>query len=389
MQLIDSVDARRTALFSIASLGTAGCHDGLVTRASSEVAGYSDSFATTVVSPSIGARVDSATSGFSGGARYLADVVSTASPDIVATASPRWSETRHAGSAFTQYKPGALGVSAAGSFSYSPDYVSRGGTGAFLVDADDKHWSFSIGGGYNRDSIGRTNTPLSVFSRTLDVAILSGGATRIVDERTWVNVTTDVFVERGDPSKPYRYVPLFAPDAVSGIGSGASLARVTAAKILQPLEQLPLARDRVAVTFRIAHRFDRTTLRAEERVYGDTWGILASTTDVRLYLDAGERLSWGPSARANAQSGATFYSHAYTSTGPTDVPTFRTGDRELGPLVSASLGGRARYEIAGDGEKVGLAIGLLVDGTLTHFFQALYVTERVSGLGVLSLEARF
>ena len=66
-------------------------------RGSTEVGAYQDTLAVSVLTPSVGLAVESPTAGYNLAGRYLVDIVTAASPDIVATASPRWTEVRHAG----------------------------------------------------------------------------------------------------------------------------------------------------------------------------------------------------------------------------------------------------------------------------------------------------
>ncbi|MBX3185356.1 MAG: DUF3570 domain-containing protein [Labilithrix sp.] len=361
-----------------------------VVRASSEIGAYHDSFATSVLTPSVTGRVEDAASGWQGQARYLVDVVTAASPDVVATASPRWSETRHAGSASIGYKPRAIGGMLSGSTSYTPDYLSFGIAATGIVDLDDKHWTLSATAGYARDTIGRTGTSFAAFSRTLETVSGALVASRVLGPRTLGVVVADVVFERGDGSKPYRYVPMFAPGDVSRVPRGASALAVASARIqARPLEQLPLRRERGALTLRIAHRFDGATLRIDERLYGDTWGMAASTTDVRALFDVGPRVVLGPTTRFHAQTAVGFYERAYTASGPGDIPALRTGDRELGALVAASAGGSLRVGLGGDEDPMGTWIGLLGDGTWTEIADALYVERRWSALGALTFEARF
>jgi hypothetical protein len=365
--------------------------DAPIVRASSEVGAYRDSFATAVLTPTVAGRVESPTAGWSVQGRYLVDVVSAASPDVIATASPRWSETRHAGSADVRYKPGAVGGGIGASASYTPDYFSRGAQGSAVVDLDaNKTWTLSAGLGFARDTIGRTGRPFSAFSRELDTFSGSLGLTRVIGPRTLGSVVVDGYVERGDQSKPYRYIPLFLPSDVERVGRGASVDTVSSLRIgPRPLEQLPLSRERLAITARLAHRFDGLTIRGEERLYGDTWGMPASTTDVKVYFDIGNRVIAGPTFRAHAQGRTGFYRRAYASGGPGDIPAVRTGDRELGALFSLSSGGTLRVGLAAAPEPMAIALGLAVDGTYTSFADALYVTHRFAGLATLSFEARF
>jgi hypothetical protein len=360
-------------------------------RASSEVGAYRDSFATAVLTPTIAGRVESPTAGWSGGGRYLVDVVSAASPDVIATASPRWSEVRHAGNADVRYKPGRFGGGIAASASYTPDYLSRGANASVAADLDDeKTLTLSAGVGFARDTIGRTGTPFSVFSRELDTFSATVGLSRILGPRTLGTLVVDGYLERGDQSKPYRYIPLFLPGDVGRVPHGAPVDTVASLRIgPRPLEQLPLTRERLAVTARIAHRFDGLTLRVDERLYGDTWGMPASTTDARLLFDIGSRIVAGPTLRAHIQGRTGFYRRAYASGGPGDIPAVRTGDRELGALFSLSTGGSFRVGLASAPEPMAIAIGLAVDGTFTSFADALYVTHRFAGLAALSFEAKF
>ena len=61
------------------------------------------------------------------------------------------------------------------------------------------------------DISGRARTPFSVFSHTIDHNGFKGGATFVLDKATLFSAVTDVILESGDTSKPYRYIPMFAP----------------------------------------------------------------------------------------------------------------------------------------------------------------------------------
>src|SRR5262245_27253799 len=69
----------------------------LTTKASAEVGAYADSVAVEVLTPTVAGSVESPTAGWRVDGHYLVDVVTAASPDIVATASRRWTEVRQAG----------------------------------------------------------------------------------------------------------------------------------------------------------------------------------------------------------------------------------------------------------------------------------------------------
>ena len=359
-------------------------------RASAEVGGYLDSTATSVLTPSIAATVENATSGWGVSGRYLVDVVSAASPDIVSTASPRWVEVRNAGNLGFRYKPGTFGIAASANTSYTPDYLSLSGNAQLTQELDEKNLTLVAGYGFGHDVIGRARTPFSVFSRTLDYHSISLGMSRVVNPSTVIGVYADTVIERGDQSKPYRYIPVFSPDVAASIPRGASASRVAVTRMnARPLEQLPLERERLGLTVRLAYRGNSTTLRLEERGYADTWGQRASTTDVRYFIDVSRRFTIWPHARFNIQNAVAFWQRAYASTGLRDLPALRTGDRELGALFTVGGGGGMRIALGKEGALEEIALTTTFDGFYTSFADALYVTERFSMLVTTGLEVTF
>ncbi|MFO0673795.1 MAG: DUF3570 domain-containing protein [Polyangiaceae bacterium] len=358
-------------------------------RAAVEMGTYTDTDHVTVVTPSIAADIENVTQGASLHGTYLVDVVSAASVDIVSTASRRWREVRHAGTLDAKYTLQNLGVSAGGAVSREPDYLSYGGLGQVSYDLDEKNTTLFFGLGYSQDTIGRSTTPFSVFSRSLSRGTLVGGINQVVDRSTIASLAMNVMIENGDQSKPYRYIPMFAPGVAAAAPLGASIAWVTENRLPErPLEQLPLARRRVAFAGSIGHRFDGSTVRADERVYFDTWGLKASTTDARWFFDLGRRVTLWPHLRFHAQTGVDFWQRAYVSASGTgwNLPELRTGDRELGPLRTVTGGGGAKLHLGPDAHPRIFAIGIHGDAMFTSYLDDLYLTERSAYVGVMTLE---
>jgi Protein of unknown function (DUF3570) len=370
--------------------------DPTTKRAAMEFATYNDSDHVTVVTPSIALGIENA-SGASLHATYLVDIVSAASVDIVSTASSRWKEVRHAGTVEAEYKPHDFGVSVGTSVSSEPDYLSYGAHATITKDFDEKNWTLFFGYGFGHDVIGRcgdygTCTPFSVFSRTLERGSFNGGIDFVIDRESLASITGDVIVENGDQSKPYRYVAMFAPDVAPTIAKGASIDEVNQLRLPEkPLEQLPLSRRRLAVTGRYAHRLDGSTLRLEERVYDDSWGLVASTSDVRWIFDLGRRFEIWPHIRFHAQNSVSFWQRAYIS-GPApgwNLPEYRTGDRELGPLWTTEGGFGLKWYLGSDAEPEQWALQLTSDAMYTSFLDDLFLTSRTAVLGALGLEGQF
>ncbi|HEY4015884.1 MAG TPA: DUF3570 domain-containing protein [Polyangiaceae bacterium] len=351
---------------------------------SSEAAAYADSDHVFVVTPSIAGSVAKPAAGFRVDASYLVDVISAASVDIVSTASRRWEEVRQAGSVGASWQRGSFGVSATGVASFEPDYVSWAGGFSLSQDLLSKNLTLLAGYQHGHDVAGRTGTPFSVFSHDIDLDGVKAGASFVLDAATIATVLMEAEFVDGDTSKPYRYIPLFAPG--TRVPAGASIDTVNAVRLsARVLEQVPLTRDRYALTMRVAHRFHESTLRLEERLYDDTWGLKASTTDARLLVDVSRRTEFGPHVRVHDQTSVNFWQLAYVLRPGFDFPAYRTGDRELGPLLNLTFGGTLRVGVGPDADPMQWTLGFDLGATYSRYFDDLYVTERLSTLGALSV----
>jgi hypothetical protein len=356
-------------------------------RVSLDTAGYTDSDHVLVLTPSVAGTVSDPVAGWSATAQYLVDVVSAASVDIVSTASQNWVEVRHTGTLEASYKPGAFGVRVNGAVSREPDYSSWTAGGTLTQDLLDQNLTLLLGFSHSHDIAGRSGTPFSVFSLPLDREAIQAGFSLVLDRATIGSASADVVIENGDPSKPYRYVPMFAPG--TSVPAGASIDEVDGQRLAErPLEQLPRSRQRYAMTLRMSHRFSGSTLRVDERIYRDSWALTASSTDARYLIDLGKRWELGPHLRAHEQTGVRFWRRTYVLRDGFDYPALRTGDRELGPLLALTLGFTVRLGLGPKADASAWLLGLDLNATDTRYLDALYIRERLSALAVLSIETR-
>jgi len=371
-------------------------------RASLEIATYADDDHVTVFTPSIAGSIENVLDGASLKGRYIVDVVSAASADVVSTASPRWTEVRNAGSLEATYKPKTFGITLAGSLSSEPDYFSFGLGSEMTLDLNEKNTTLSAGFGYGHDDVGRCGaenspantgpscTSFGVFSRPVNRSTFNLGILQLLGSATTGALIMDIGLENGDQSKPYRYVPMFTADVAAQAPLGASYTWVTQNRLPErPLEQTPLSKHRLAFTGRLAHRFDGSTVKLEERLYGDTWALFASTTDARWIFDLGKRVAIWPHARFHAQTAVSFWKRAYVSNSSIagwDLPEFRTGDRELGPLWTATGGGGLFVYVGGGNDPQSARLTLQIDGIHTSFLDDLYLTSRNGIISSLTFE---
>jgi hypothetical protein len=357
-----------------------------------EVSGYYDSDHVRVLTPAVGATASDPSAGWSADASYLVDIVSAASVDIVSEASPRWNEVRQAGTLGLQYKPNDLGIDVSGATSVEPDFASIAGGIGGSADFAQKNVTLFARYVYEHDIAGRTGTPFSVYGLRLDRHELSAGVSIVMDRATTLEPALDVMLESGRQEKPYRWLPLFDRGVVSQVPPGASVDQVNQLRLPGRVsERVPDARQRYAASVTLAHRFDRSTLKLWDRVYTDSWGLLATTADVRWIMSLSRRWSLWPHARLNAQTGVDFWRRAYVgSVGPgvVVVPENRTGDRELSPLWSATLGPGARWDI-GATDPRNMSLSLEIEGTYTDFRDTLYIDHRWAGLAIVGFSASF
>ncbi|CAN5214472.1 hypothetical protein BH09MYX1_BH09MYX1_46370 [soil metagenome] len=367
----------------------------IVVRAGLDISAYTDTNAVNVVSPSINGSVSSPTAGWNFGASYLLDVVTAASPDVVSMASPAFRDRRHAITATGGFKPGIFGFQANGGLSVESDYTSISGGIAATMDLRDKLLTPRLAINYSHDTIGRSTTPYDIFSNNLDTTSIDAGVTIVMSSTTLFLLNGTVQLERGDQSKPYRYVPLFDPKRVAPrVPAGFTIDGVNANRLpLKPAEQLPTERDRYALGGRFIHRLNNATLRIDERLYFDTWGTKATSTDARYVQDVGKRIRVWPHLRFHAQTGAGFYQLAYSAglnqDGSISVPLFRTTDRELSPLVTLTAGGGIRLGLTAPESPTQIGLTLQGDVMYTRFLNALYVTTRTAVYGTFGIDAEF
>ncbi len=365
---------------------------GLNLRMGFEVSGYHDSDATDVVTPALSMVLESPTTGWGISGSFLVDVVTTASADIISTASPRWTETRYVPALSGHKKFGDIDVNLHTSASIEPDYLAIGVGAGASAELRQKTITPSINYDFGYDIAGRSGTSYDVFSRRIHRHGIDLGLGFIIDKATFAVVSLTSVFDFGDQSKPYRYIPLFDPGVAPFVPAGLTVEGVAQARLPERvLEQVPLSRQRFALAGRIGHRFSSSTIRADERLYVDSWGVKASTTDVKFLYDISDKLRVWPHLRFNAQTGADFWQRAYTVQrnsllNLTALPSLRAGDRELGPMFALTAGGGVRYEF---GEKKEFAFQFTGDMIYTRFLDHLYILQRFGYFGASTFELEF
>lgn len=354
----------------------------LAFRLRTEISGYKDSDATNVLTPGVRAEVDGVTDGWAVGASLLVDVVTAASADIVATASPRWTDTRYVPGLDGRFKVGDVTLSAAAGGSVESDYFAGSGTIGMSVDLSNKTITPAFSYGFGYDIAGRRDTPLDVYSLEVMRHSFASNITFVVNKSTIFVPGFAAVFELGDQEKPYRYLPTFSEGTV--IEGGASREDVDLARTSVRLaENTPDVRQRYSLSGLLAHRFGSATLRLEERLYIDDWLLMATTTDATIPVDVGSSFRLWPHLRLHAQKGVSFWEAAYIveeNAQGVVAPQLRAGDRELGPLIAATAG--AGFRVGSD--HVGFTVA--ADAIYSRFLDHLFIQDRIAGFAAMVLD---
>jgi len=291
-------------------------------RARAGVTRFSDDLGTTVVSPyvSAGARLPGEIETDLG---WEADVISSASVDVVSAATHRMTELRNqvAVTAARETIAPDLDVHAGYTFSIEKDayshIVQAGAERSFLQD--DLVIGVQYGLSYNR--LGLPTESSSAWHRlwvnNLDVSLVV-----VLDPHTELDVLYSGAWNSGFQESPYRRVPVNWRDDLRG------------AQWVE--ESVPDTRIRHAVTGRVRHAFGSHVLGyLDYRFYADSWSVIGHTVDARVAVLLGNALTFELRGRGAFEGAASFYERRYET-----VTELRTRDRRLGTHFSL-MGGAA------------------------------------------------
>lgn len=323
------------ALAAVAFVRDARAQERARQGVSARVAGYADDDSTLVLRPHVAGRVwiDEWTIG----GAYSADVVSSASIDVVTRASRPIEEARHQLSAEASWL-GERGATVGGGYVYAiePDFETHGLTLRGGVDLDDERmWHGSVLLTASTNRIGAViDRRFEERSYTVQLGL---GLARILGPSTLGRATLEASVTSGFQASAYRTVRLgdweaapytgSDPDAGTWVFSGVTgIAR----------ERHPNLRLRARATVEVVHDFGSAiALVGRLAGYLDDWGIAAGDASTELRWEPEPALLFRLGARVYLQGSAWFWSRRYESAD--GVQGYVTDDKELGPMRSYTI----------------------------------------------------
>jgi hypothetical protein len=326
---------------------------------------YEDTDATRIITTTAKLTVSPIEQFYVGG-HYLADVVSSASVDVVSAATGRWEETRHEGQGTAGYRDADRSASASYIYSVENDWRSHTGSLALSHDTMNHQLTLGVSGAFGYNEVGRAD------DLTFDERMLTGAAhveaAIVASPHDVVGLTYSFNYVSGYQASPYRYVRF------ESALSGATLATG---------ERVPDQRARNAFAAKWNHHLvGQTFLRTQARAYLDNWGVTSGTAGAELVQGLVDVIELGVFVRGYLQSGARFYRAAYS-----EERTYMTSDRELSPFVDAFGGLRLGFDVKDAGPFRSLRGDVKGTALLFHYFDFPQLTDRYGVIAELGLGA--
>lgn len=281
---------------------------------------------------------------------WVADVITSASVDVVSAATAYMEETRQevGVSAAREAAGSGLALNAAYLFTFENDSYSHVAQAGLRRSLWRKNLDVALSYGVSYNRTGLLGESWDQWKASL-IHSSEAGATVVIDPRTVGEVVWSFFYVDGYQANPYRMVPILESMDLLGASSVP--------------EAVPDSRVRNAITGRVRHAFGRRWIgSAEYRFYFDDWGVVAHTEVVEASLSLGRGLSLRLRERVSIQGAAWFYEAEYTR-----EPRYRTRDRRLSDHQSG-MGGAAIMWDVGRIEPIGeINVRAGVDGLFWRY----------------------
>ena len=280
---------------------------------------------------------------------YYVDMVSSASIDVITTASP-YTEERTQWSLGMDYLRGNTTMSVGYTSSEESDYDAA--TYNFSVSQDmfgdltTLTLSYALGDDIVRKSGDDT------FEKFLDKQVYGVGLTQILTKNLISTVNFETMTDEGYMNNPYRSVRYF--DSTDELG------------YKYEEELYPNTRTSNALGIRARYFLPyRAAIEGEYRYFIDTWDIEGHTASL-TYIHPWKDFTFTGKFRYHDQTGAHFYSDLFSRAQATN---FRGRDKELSPLTSYTFKLKAAYTFLNENQ----SWGFIKKGSVTASIDMLHV----------------
>jgi hypothetical protein len=258
-------------------------------------------------------------------ASYYVDMVSSASIDVITTASPYKEERTQYGVGF-EYLRGKVTYTANFTNSSENDYNADTASLAISQDMFGDLTTVSLYFTRGWDDVTRRGD--ATFADKVDRRIYGIDVSQIATKTLILGLSFETITEEGFLNNPYRQVRFLDPDAALGYSYEA--------------ERYPRTRTGNALAIRGRwHLPFRAAIEGDYRFYTDTWDILGHTAEVSYTQPVFDQWTFDVHARFYTQNSAEFYSDLYPRE---NFQNFLARDKELAAMTSTTLGFGLAYE---------------------------------------------
>lgn len=258
-------------------------------------------------------------------ANYYVDNVSSASIDVVTTASA-YTEQRIESSVGVDYLHDKTILSLNYTQSDENDYSARSAHFGVSQDFFGDLTTLSLGYSQGWDTVGKRGEP--EFSEDTNRRNFRIGLTQVITKNTLLGFSWETITDQGFLNNPYRSVRYLDPS----VGAGYSYQE----------EFYPATRTSDAFAIRgIYYLPYRASLKMEFRQFSDTWGIEANTIEAVYVHPLASDWVFDVKLRRYQQDKADFFSDLFPRI---DAQNFRARDKEMSTFTTSSIGLGASYE---------------------------------------------
>lgn len=307
-------------------------HAGVLPEDRADVLLHSyDGGGVTIQGPSVLVRKQFAQK-FSVSANHYVDRVSSASIDVITTASP-YKEERTQQSVGLDYLHDRwmmnIGFTNSEENDYKAETFSFGVSQDFFGDLTTLSLGYSLG----NDTVGRRGDP--TFSDEVERQQYRIGLSQILTKSLLLGLSFETITDEGFLNNPYRQVRYLDPSSPRGY----SYER----------EVYPRTRTSDAGAIRMRYYLPyRAALHAEYRQYADTWDIKADTFEIGYTHPIESGWTFEGRLRNYSQTKADFYSDLFERS---QYQNFMARDKELSTFTSRTIRLAASYDIVRGGWK--------------------------------------
>jgi hypothetical protein len=332
----------------------------VVVTPAARVGVYQDSDHTTILTASAGAG-GKLNDRVTLGARYLVDVVSSASVDVVSQATGTFHDLRQDISVSAGYDDQTRALALGYSFSTEDDWTSHNVSLSGSYDLLEHNLTLSASLAYQTNAITRANS--IGFERSLQAYLATLSASYTLTPRDLLQVSLAPSLYHGFQSSPYRYLTV-QDQAI--------------------LENYPDTRFRQALVLRYHHYFSgEWALRNHARFYADSYGVESLTVGSEAAWERAP-FEWSLALRGYGQTRARFYREVYTA-----PERYMSRDKELSRFVDVFLGPTFGYQPSAGGPFSALRFDARVSAFYFRFFEFAALEDRYGVVADVGASATF